>query len=144
MMDRLASETGEEREARLQQMRDRLASETRTPTMPTFQLLSSPAPLSGWLSRRLSGGLCKNDSLISNNVSPYGVMAGAADFVALRRLLSLSGTISNIFRCMEMVDLPDTLVFATLPSTQRCASGHYRQAGSMSASTHMMPSSFSC
>ena len=42
-----------------------------------------------------------------------------------------------------MVDLPDTLVFATLPSTQRCAGWHYRQAGSVSASTHMMPSSFS-
>ena len=41
-----------------------------------------------------------------------------------------------------MADLPDTLVFATLPSTQRCAGRHYRQAGSMSASTHMMPSSF--
>ena len=42
-----------------------------------------------------------------------------------------------------MADLPDTLVFSTLPSTQRCAGGHYRQTGSMSASTHMMPSSFS-
>ena len=69
-LDRLASETGEEREERLQQMRDRLASETRTPMMPTFQLLSSPAPLSGWLSRRLSGSLCKNDSLISNKWLP--------------------------------------------------------------------------
>ena len=56
------------------------------------------------------------------------------------RLLSLSGT---TFWCTQMADLPDTLVFATLPSTQRCAGGHYRQAGSMSASTHMMPSSFS-
>ena len=43
-----------------------------------------------------------------------------------------------------MADLPDTLVFATLPSAQRCAGGHYRQAGSMPASTHMMPSSFWC
>ena len=43
-----------------------------------------------------------------------------------------------------MAELPDTLVFATLPSAQRCAGGHYRQAGSMSASTHMMPSSFLC
>ena len=42
-----------------------------------------------------------------------------------------------------MADLPDTFVFATLPSTQRCAGGHYRQAGSVSAITHMMPSSFS-
>ena len=33
--------------------------------------------------------------------------------------------------------------FRYLPSTHRCAGGHYRQAGSMSASTHMMPSSFS-
>ena len=44
---------------------------------------------------------------------------------------------------MQMAYLPDTLVFATLPSTQRCAGWHYRQAGSVSASTHMMPSSFS-
>ena len=56
------------------------------------------------------------------------------------RLLSLSGT---TFWCTQMADLPDTLVFATLPSTQRCAGGHYSQAGSVSASTHMMPSSFS-
>ena len=42
-----------------------------------------------------------------------------------------------------MADVPDTLVFATLPSTQRCAGWYYRQAGSVSASTHMMPSSFS-
>ena len=84
-------------------------------------------------------------------------MAGAADFIAPRLLavtvgnyllmfhdrllsLSLSGT---TFLCMQMADLPDTLVFATLPSTQRCAGWHYRQAGSVSASTHMMPSSFS-
>ena len=43
---------------------------TRIPTMPTFQLLLSPAPLSGWLCRRLSGSLCKSDSLISNKWLP--------------------------------------------------------------------------
>ena len=39
-----------------------------------------------------------------------------------------------------MVDLPHTLAFATLLSTQRCAGGHYRPVASTFASTHTMPS----
>ena len=69
---------------------------------------------------------------------------GAADFVAP---LPLTVTVGNYFKHLLMYAdgryMPDTLVFATLPSTQRCTGGHYRQAGSMSASTHMMPSSIS-
>ena len=114
----------------------------RIPTMPTFQLLSSPAPLSGWLSRRLSGSLYKSDSLISNKWLPLRYQQQVAPptvswpvlltLLLHDRLLSLSGT---TFWCTQMADLPDILVFATLPSTQRCADGPL-QAGRIYVRQH--------
>ena len=47
----------------------------RTPTMPSFQVISSPAPLSGKLSRRLSGSLCKSASSASTQARPNDALS---------------------------------------------------------------------
>ena len=64
-------------------------------------------------------------------------MAGAADFVAPRPLAVTVGNYLLMYADGRFARHPRFRYFALNTD------GHYRQAGSMSASTHMMPSSFS-
>ena len=115
---------------------------TRIPTMPTFQLLSSPAPLSGWLSRRLSCSLCKSDSLISNKWLPLRYHGRCCWLCCSTTTCCHYWELPSDVRRWQICQTPS---FSLLCPQHRdaLAGGHYRQAGSMCASTHMMHSSFS-